>query len=400
MFVFYTTQAMTQTIMPDNSLKTSSDTSTVRSPLLPTDTVAENSYQWFERESYQCYLYGYWDKLIELGNRATRLHIDYKYLRQRMGYAYFCKREYFDSEKQYKKAYEFDESDQLTILYLYYCTLNLGENDAALYYAQKMDPKTKKELKINGFKPFDAIDLEYNYKYNNSTSRSNPLYYRVGLQSQLSHRFSLYMAGSDYLQTISGNSIQQPEFYSLLNWSASSTASIGMAYHFINTLTAGTTILSHFGLIDFTKRINRFRINGTLSFLKSPTIKEKQISLSGGYILGRTGFLSIQSTLIGMFDKSNRRLNFAQSATVHLLPKGWLEGRAVFGNLNNYSDNRGLYIYNPVDPTTFRAGATFFYLLNRHLSVTLDYTIDTKKIESLNYEYYQQSFSGGLRWKF
>ena len=61
--------------------------------------------------TYQCYLTGDWDKLIDTGKAALGQGIDYKRLRQRMGYAWFAKGDFYASESQYEKALVFDESD-------------------------------------------------------------------------------------------------------------------------------------------------------------------------------------------------------------------------------------------------------------------------------------------------
>lgn len=358
------------------------------------------SFQWFENETYQCYLQGNWDKLIETGKAAESRGISYKYLHQRVGYANYSKGNYFAAEQAYTKAYRFDTSDQLTLLYLYYCASNRGDYTASHFYGSKLSVESKKALNISSFKLIDAVDAEYNYKYNNSTSRSNPLYYRLGLQSQLSHRLSLYFAGSEYQQTVSGLKISQPEFYTLLNWTTSATSSLGFGFHYVNTQSGISIANSYLGIIDWTKRFNRFKINATASLFSTSTKSVKQFSLSGGYVFGNQGVLMINSTLIGMVQPHHKQFNFAQSVTIHPFKKIWLDGRVVLGNLDNYNDNRGLYVYNSLDPTTFRAGATLFWSLNNHLSLSFDYTIDQKEITTINYQYYQQSFSGGISWKF
>jgi len=45
--------------------------------------------------TYNYYLNGNWNELITLGKQATNDSIDFKYLQQRMGYAYFVKGNYF-----------------------------------------------------------------------------------------------------------------------------------------------------------------------------------------------------------------------------------------------------------------------------------------------------------------
>ena len=51
--------------------------------------------------TYQCYLKGDWDKLISTGKQAIAQNINYKRLRQRMGYALFATADYYGSLAQY-----------------------------------------------------------------------------------------------------------------------------------------------------------------------------------------------------------------------------------------------------------------------------------------------------------
>ena len=53
--------------------------------------------------TYKYYNSGNWDKLIETGKDAIASGIDYKFLRQRLGYAYFSKGNYFNSRANFEK---------------------------------------------------------------------------------------------------------------------------------------------------------------------------------------------------------------------------------------------------------------------------------------------------------
>ena len=79
--------------------------------------------------------------------------------------------------------------------------------------------------------------------------------------------------------------------------------------------------------------------------------------------------------------------------------KLWLQGALTLGNLNNFVDNDGLYLYNSIDYTTFRAGASAYLYLNNHLTFFTNYTYDKKQTTETQYLYNQHSISGGLIWK-
>ncbi|MEI7503968.1 MAG: hypothetical protein WCJ61_11855 [Paludibacter sp.] len=149
----------------------------------------------------QCYLVGDWDKLINFGNEALAQDIEFKTLYQRMGYAYFVRQKYYDAQSKYEKALSFDHSDEGTRMMLYYCGLNIGDNAATLFHADKLPKETQLKMGIKPVKIVSAVDVEYNYKNNLITSRSNPNYYRLGIKTQLSNRLNLYQTVSKYSQS-------------------------------------------------------------------------------------------------------------------------------------------------------------------------------------------------------
>ena len=65
----------------------------------------------------QLFLHGNWDELIDAGNQILKEDIDFKTLRQRMGYAWLMKGNYLMSRWQYEKALKFDKADEISNLY-------------------------------------------------------------------------------------------------------------------------------------------------------------------------------------------------------------------------------------------------------------------------------------------
>ena len=78
-----------------------------------------------------------------------------------------------------------------------------------------------------------------------------------------------------------------------------------------------------------------------------------------------------------------------------------MEANVTFGNIKNYNDNNGLYVYNSLDATTFRTGLTLFWNLTNKITLFGNYSFDKKEISDNNTitNYNQQSFLGGIRWK-
>lgn len=357
------------------------------------------TYQSVDSITLHGYLVGDWDKILETGNLAITQNIDFKRLRQRMGYAWFAKANYFASQKQYEKALVFDEFDPDTREYLYYCGLNTGNIAYARFHAKKLSPEAKSRVGIHAFNPVASIDLEYNYKYNNSNTRSNPSYFRAGLYSQTGYRLSIYQSASNYKQTVDSVLIKQPDYFALVNWTVTSHTSLIAAYHRLNTSLDGYKYPGNLVFASLTTRLNRFTLGLNGSYFKYDVGVFKQAGIQAGIVLpGKSNFY-FNTYLSGLIEENSSRLIFAQYAGARIFKKVWAEANITLGNIQNYNDHNALYIYNSIDPTLFRTGLSLFWNLNKNVTLYGNYLYDTKQVEQTTNQYIQQSFLGGIIWK-
>lgn len=349
--------------------------------------------------TFQCYLSGDWDKLIETGKQAIEQKIDFKLLRQRMGYAYFMKADYFASQKQYEKALVFDEYDPDTREYLYYCGLNTGNIAYARFHARKLSPEAKKRIGIRAFNPAASIDLEYNYKSNNGDDRSNPAYFRAGLYSQAGYRLSLYQSVSNYKQTVNSILIKQPDYFALLNWTINSHTSLLMAYHYLNTSLDGYKYSGNLVYASISRSLHWYTLGLNGSFFRYDLGDFTQIGLHAGVVLPLKSNVYFNTYLNGLIEKETSRLLFAQYAGARIYKSLWAEANVTLGNMQNYNDHNALYIYNSIDPTLFRTGLSLYWYMCKNITLYGNYLYDTKQVEQTTNQYIQQSFLVGMIWK-
>jgi hypothetical protein len=347
----------------------------------------------------QYYSKGEWDKLISVGKQAIQQKIDYKKLRQRIGYAYFVEADYYSAQEHYEKALTFDEYDADSNAYLYYCGLNTGNEAYARFHAEKLPKDLQIKLKEEAFKPVAAIDFEYNSKANTSTTRSNPTYLRAGINTQLGYRLSLYQSVSNYRQILDAKLTKQPEYFALFNWSVNSHISIKVAYHYLNTNVDKVRNPGNLLFASFSTKLHRFSFGVDGSLLNDDIGNCKQLGLRAGVMLPGKSNVYFNSSLCGMIEMGGCRTIFSQYAGVRLTKMVWTEGNVTLGNLKNYNDYNALYVYNSDDPTTFRTGLTLFWYIGKSLTLFGNYMYDIKKIEDTQSNYNQYSFSGGIIWK-
>ncbi|HEY3389649.1 MAG TPA: hypothetical protein VGK38_08775, partial [Prolixibacteraceae bacterium] len=320
--------------------------------------------------SYQSYLTGDWDKLIDTGNQAIKQNIDYKRLRQRMGYAYFAKRDFYAAQIHYEKALTFDAYDVDTRTYLYYCGLNTGNEAFARFQVEKLPKELQHKLNEEALKPIDAIDLEFDYKANRVLSRSNPTYLRAGINSQLGYRLTLYQSVSNYQQVIDATLTKQPEYYALLDWSMTSHLSLDVAYHYLNVSVDGYKYPGNMIFSALSTKINRFNLGVNGSILNSDAGTFKQFGLLAGFTLPGKSNIYFKSSISEIMGKRDKRIVYSQIAGTRVTKNIWAEGNVIFGNLKNYNDHNGLYVYNSIDPTTFRTGLSLFWYLGKRMTLS------------------------------
>jgi len=358
-------------------------------------------------------LAGNWNELISLGKNAIKEGVDFKYLQQRMGYAYFVKGNYYAAIRHYNNALGYDANDSVSHFYLYYSALNINDETMARYHVSKLSAENKALLQVKKMRLIDAVDLEYNYKINKdyapnealtSDLRSNPVYKRIGLNSQLGYRFNLYQSYSTFTQlTDYFNQTIQNEYIIMGQYALFPRTSLIGAYHYIgtnfNTETDSLKIPGNLWYAKISHSFNRFDVSLSRSGFSNEYVDTKQTGLQLGFLLPIKAKIYFKSSLYNITESDSSRLVFNQTIGALIASRFWLQGSVTLGNLNNFVDNNALYLYNSLDRTTFRTGVSLFYYLGKHITLFTNYSYDKKLIIDSQYNYKQHSFTGGLIWK-
>jgi hypothetical protein len=350
--------------------------------------------------TYQFYLKGDWKKLISLSKDLAVQNIESKLIRQRVGYAYFVTGDYFSARNQYEKAYEFDHSDDISNEMIYYSNLYSGSVNTR-FSAGNLSQSSLTKLGIEKFNAIESVDAEFNLKTNQTVTRSDQMYYRFGINTDLGYRVSLYQAYSYYNQTISNVVTQQPEYQALLKYTISPVWHVKAAYHHLFTNVGNVNYPQNLGFLAMSSQLNRFNFEVNTSVLTSSLSTTNQFGFHAGIVLPGMYRIYLNSAVIGMYENAAFRTIFAETAGLKCTKNLWAEGNLTLGNLKNYNSNDALYVFNSADPSLFRTGFSLIYYLGKHLTITGNFTFDQQENSSVttNKYYYQYSYSGGLKWK-
>lgn len=364
--------------------------------------------------SYHFYMTGNWDALIETGELSLANDIDFKWLQQRLGYAWFMKKQYFRSMKHYEQSLQFDQSDETSHLYLYYIGLNTGNISYARAHAGKLSEETQKQIGYKSTKIVNAIDFEYNLKISQETElRDNAHYMRIGINALPANNMNLYLSTARYNQLFDyTKESNQQEIYGSLQYTFTPGTSITFAYQhaksqvFADPDTSRINGNLFFGKIK--QQLNRFDASLTYANFNNQWTKSSQSGFHLGTAFSGRKHIYLKSSLFLInesgFNFNNveynyNRLIFKQTAGFNPFKNIWTDAFLVIGDQYCFADLDGLYIYNNQDPTKFKAGFTTSVSIGKHLSVSMSYNFDKKFIYQYEQNYYQYGITGGILWK-
>jgi hypothetical protein len=376
------------------------------------------NFQQADSTSYAQYTAGNWKGLIEYGNLAINAGVDYPVLRLRMGYAQLMSANYHGALAQYRQVLKDDSHNQTARYFSYLCNKYLDNNYAASYHASFVDTATLNNEQVTRFGLLTA-GLETGIKISANSNRGTGSYTRVSLGNRLGWKLQLDQSVAYFNQSITSTTSVTPnpgaptitapvnttfsdsqfEYYAKLGYSINSNLTVLGAYHYLNTSYGTSSFQNHIGLVGLKYSAAYFSLQGdaNISNISNINISQFNGQLSI-YPLGNLNLYGISR--VSVQSGGVQQTIFNQTIGFKVVKQFWLEASAGFGTMNNYLDADALYVYNAIDITKLKAGATGFYALGKHAVIYLNYTFEQKQDYYLNKDYNQNSITGGLTWKF
>ena len=404
--------------------------------------------------SYQLYVSGSWDELIALADTAFENNIDYCYLRVRLGFAFFSKKNYIKAIPHFEKALEFDSQNQLALEYLYYSYLLSDRLADAQYLSFKFNKTLKQKVGVAKTKNFISLlfgqtfsdnkklnghlDIagekklygEFN-RYDNIQNihlgikhqlfRSVSFYHSFDLidiqtQKQISFKDTTFRKNnpiSQFEYSLSGlirpakSFLLIPTFH--LIYDHFSTFHFRPAYS--DTLVRkDTSYINFLASLSLYKSFKKFKLGliGSLSNIDNKN--QYQIAESFIYYpMGNTNFY-VATTLTEIFQKNNFYPAIQLAVGKSLFSKLSAQVSFAYINVSNFNQDDGSIIYNTPEIINFKTGVSFNYILTKKIELSLYYNyiknetsyitfLDINSFSSINKFYTNQQIIGGLKWK-
>jgi tetratricopeptide (TPR) repeat protein len=280
-------------------------------------------------------------------------------------------------------------------------------------------------------------------------------YYHFGIQMQPLPALRIYLGGSileigkqkhfsyttldepgntwivtDYILPYN---FRQNEFYIAAPYKPVSGLTITPAYHFMNgnypmvnssytdnnyTFNKSDQPYNHYVIsVSAAKELGNFTLGlmGSYAELTSTGMQLQTGVSVTWYPMGNLD-LYTTSSITGFESGTDKRIIFDQLVGGKIAPRLWLEGSVTTGNLSLYNEKNAFVVYNLPENIVFRCSANLIFTLNSHIDLSLMYRYYTREYEYYNYsknlytgelflntntmKYQNQSFFGGLKWKF
>jgi len=364
--------------------------------------------------SYSYYMNKDWTKLIDFAENSIDNGFEFAMLRMRLGIAYFEKSNYIDAIKNFEKVLEFDSSNKTAMEYLYYCNKYLNRDGEADYTAYKFPESVRKKINYRSIRLAERVNLEGGVKFNNNKDRDNLMYYYIGLDNtllpvlKLSLYFQQYQQKKyyDFFNFVQNKkdrysfTVNQYQYFIKPSLHLPLNITVIPAFNYVSTKWNNTYTYSRGYHLSVIKSVSKFDVGGYFNYSDLNNSYQRQWGLYfNTYPLGNLNLYTLSTLTLQNQNKTNYII-FDQVLGGKVSDFLWLEASATFGDIDNYTEKQGLYIYNSIDKTTFKFGSSAIFYISSEFQFEIQYQLENKKQFGTNKEYKQNAIIGGIKWTF
>ncbi|GAB3577379.1 hypothetical protein GCM10027345_15080 [Hymenobacter daeguensis] len=351
-----------------------------------------------------------WAELDSVGRAQLRLGTDYPALRRRLGQAALALDRPAAAINHYGRALRENPLDTTARYGLALAYLGLNQPNPAALLGRGLPDSLRRPLHLNGFQLISRVEVEGSAQFPNTIHRGTAGFFRLGLGTRLSPRFTLGQNLSFFGQDIElpgfqqrrrGESypVRQTQYHALLGTQLAPRWRVLLGYHYLNS-DFGRTENTHnylaYAALAYARPYWAIQLGQYAGQLTDTARYQADLRLTlyplgslrlygfGQASVVRSGGRSFPHGLLGAGGRLHRRV--------------WLEAYGGAGQVPVLAELDGLYVYNLFDPLRARAGAGLLLLLPRQLSLRLGYGAERRRDAISGSRYTLQSLSTALAW--
>jgi tetratricopeptide (TPR) repeat protein len=350
---------------------------------------------------------GNWKEVIVKSEVYIAHGIDYTGLRLKAGFAQFMMGNYAAATENYDKVLQRDPNNQTALYYLYLCYKYQNNETLAGAQLAKLDSTSLKLLQVNRT-GLVSVGLESSYKIANTTYRGNASYTQADLSIRIAGKLQVYNAVSYFDQKIYSygsrkwqmNDDRQKENFLKLSYALLDHFTLMGGWHYLHTQYLTTNYNGNLFIGGINYSVPYINLQTDVDAGQVITDRIKQYN--GQVMVEPLGNLNLYfvSGVSYLNRSTTNNFVFSEMAGFKAAKDVWLETSATFGNLNDYVEAGGLYIYDAFDDTKLKLGETAYLQLSQRLMLNLNYTYEKKQDNVEKFNYNQNSIAARISWTF
>jgi hypothetical protein len=350
---------------------------------------------------------GNWKDLAVKCNYYLANGADYASLRLKLGYAQFMLGNFSEAIRNYKIVLRNDSYNQTARYYMYFCYEYLNNQSLAGAQLAKLDTNSLKVLHKSP-NALVSAGLESSFKIADDPYRGNAWYSQFDISNRLFSKLQVYEAVSYFGQYIYDfydrkwrqNPDRQTEYYLKMSYPLTDNLTVTGGWHYLYTIFETDHYHSNLftGGLNYATPYFNLQADADAGHLTT----DKVAQYNGRIFVNPLGNLNLYfiSGVSYLHKNSTDNFIFSETGGFKAFNGIWLETSGTFGNLDDYIEAGGLYIYNTFDATKLKLAETVYMELSKSLMLNLSYTYEKKRdgVQDINYN--QNSIAAGIVWKF
>jgi hypothetical protein len=366
-----------------------------------------------ETITYAQFLGQFWDELVVTGEKALNKHIDYYYLRLRLGVAYFQLQKFRAAEQQFNKAMQFNSEDPFLKEYLYFTYLKNAHYEQALKLSASFD-NTLKTRTVGTDMPISLLYAESGGKIsNNDQIFSNAFYLQAGIGHRLTKYLNITHAYTNYNQQAFYGKVTQKQYYLGAKIPIKKTWLINPAFHLVTFDVASPpstkfpyyktptkTVNGIVAAINLQKTFTYFDIAAGYAYATLNDSIQQQENIQMNIYPWANNKFSIGANVTiqqrNGINKNTFGYNFNTTYAPHWKFK--ISASYFMGDLKNNTEDNGFVVNNSYYVTTNRITLTPQIAITKKIDAYMMYQYENKAL--YNYTLQYNNFFVGLKYKF
>lgn len=366
----------------------------------------ELNSKWVNDSTYALYKSKNWKALELLGSKALHQHIDFYYLRMRLGIACYEQQKYRVALFHFENAERYNSMNELTNEYLYYSYLFSGRYNEGERISSHFSDTLRTITHTRKLSPVNLISVETGMKFSTISQTVKPLYYcSFGINHLLARGYSLFHAYNYVQQQYYYGTYQQHQYYLSANIPLKRGFSLFPAFSVLYDVFSSTnkTVSNkkvHFlGSLNVTKDFPYAKVTLANSFSNFDTSFQIQHSL------GLTVYpLANQRLLLGgtmLIFTDNRYKNVRPLFQVNMsfnFPYFFdFSATYMYARVRNFNLYNGAIIQNGYDMLNDNLTFVPEFIIKRRYRIYAAYQLEFKKEQTLQTNYISHEISLGTK---